>query len=354
MLQTLAFGGTLAKRLVEDAPQTSQPPVALYFLGVANLVVFLPVLLVLFYTFQYVYPTLAAVEDPLPAYEALAMNDDDGQTKNGSNTPMRTAQPGMPITASIRATNRLIRSLNGWLSNFRGLGYSVLIGILTGLTTLFFGMFGFIPRPVAHLLALVIVAPLSTTWTHLVVTRPSAKSFARRIPALKKVYRATWLPTFLLWAATNACVYFPILLAGLIGLELSDPERPDQIRSQLPTGSDAGKALAVLGLLLGLQVLLYIPAETALTRVQASLLPPDEDTVVPFDRSFAGRVEPELVTGKGFATFGAAIKSVTRASWVRIYLQRLKLCAVSMAIYFAVIAVVMVEALIVTAIQGSQ
>ncbi|KAL2172840.1 hypothetical protein VTG60DRAFT_18 [Thermothelomyces hinnuleus] len=353
MLQTLALGSTLAKRLVEDAPQTSQPPVALYFLGVANLVVFLPVLLILFYTFQYVYPTLAAVEDPLPAYEALAMNDDDGQPKSG-NTPTRTAQPGMPITASIRATNRLIRSLNGWLSNFRGLGYSVLIGILTGLATLFFALFPFVPRPVAHLFALVIVAPLSTTWTHLVITRPSAKSFAQRIPALKKVYRATWLPTFLVWAATNACVYFPMLLAGLIGLELRDPERPDQIRSQLPTSSDAGKALAVLGLSLGLQVLLYIPAETALTRVQASLLPPDEDTIVPFDRSFAGRVEPELVTGKGFTTFGAAIKSVTRASWVRIYLQRLKLFAVSMAIYFAVIAVVMVEALIVTVIQGSQ
>ncbi|KAL2157520.1 hypothetical protein VTH06DRAFT_6071 [Thermothelomyces fergusii] len=353
MLETLALSGRLAKRFVEDIPQTSgQPSVALLILALVNFVVFLPVFLILFYTLHYVYPTLAAVEDPLPAYESLAMNDDAGSQPKGDGGPAPTARLGVPVTASLCATSRLIRSLGGWLANFRGLGYSLLIGILTCLAIMFFAALPFVPGPVAHLLALLVVAPLSATWTHLVVTRPSASPFTQRIPALKKAYRATWLPTVLVWAALNACAYLPMLLARLVGLELPDPDQPDQV--ELPAGPDAGKALAVVAVFLALQALLYVPAHTALIRVQASLLPPDEDTVVPFDRSFGGRVEPELVTGKGFATFGAAVKSVTRDSWLRIYLLRLKLFAVSVAIYSVIIFVVALEAVLVSVLRGGQ
>ncbi|KAL2153379.1 hypothetical protein VTH82DRAFT_4534 [Thermothelomyces myriococcoides] len=363
MLQTLAFGGALAKRFVEDRPETSQPSVGLVFLGVANLSVFIPVFFIVFYTFQHVYPALAAVEDPLPPYESLAMNDDDGQTKNGNNlatttstTTTTTTQPGKPITSSIRETNRLIRSLSGWLSNFRGLGFFLVVGILTGLATLFLCALPFVPRFVAHLLALLIVAPLSTTWTHVVITRPSAKSSFQRVPPLKKTYRAIWLPTVFNWAAITVATYSPVLLARLIDLPLPDPERPDRFRGELPAGSvsDVAKWLAVFGVSVGLQVLLCVPAQTVLMRVQASLLPPDEDTVVPFDRSFGGRVEPEVVTGKGFATFGAALNSITRDSWVRIYMQRIKLFAMSMVLYFAVAAIIMVEVLISWFVVGRQ
>ncbi|KAK4245764.1 hypothetical protein C7999DRAFT_16047 [Corynascus novoguineensis] len=346
---TSAVGSALAKRLVENPPE-ERPPAIFVFLPIVNLVIFLPVFLILLYSLEQVYPTLAAVEDPLPAYEALPLNDDG--TPKSDNTPVLTAEPGRPITASLRATNRLLRSLNGWLSNFRGLGYATLIAILTIITTLFLSLLPFVPGPVADLIALIAFSPLSTTWTHLVITRPTSKSFFQRIPPLKKVYLATWLPTLLVWVAVNATIFFPFLLARTIGLDLIDPENPDQGLSQLPRGSDAGKATAVLGLSLALQVLFYIPAHTALRRVQASLLPPDEDTLVPFDRSFAGLVEPEVVSGKGFATFGAALKTVTRASWARIYMLRVKVFAVAIAGYAAIVAAVVVEFLIVLMIRG--
>jgi len=342
-----ALGGELAKRLVEDPPK-QQLDSGLALLIIGNWIVLLPIFLILGYTLEHVYPTLAAVEDPLPAYEALPLND-DGTPKN-DNDPIRTAQPGKPITASIRATNRLIRSLGGWMSNFRGLGYSALIAIITILTTLFFALPPFIPARIAHLFSLILIAPLYTTWTHLVITAPSAKSFAKRIPSIKKVYLATWFPTFLLWAAAHASFLLPALLGRLIGLEM--PHNPDQVGSQPVNGSNIGKAIAVLGLSLGLQVLLVIPAETALRRVQASLLPPDEDTIVPFDRSFAGRVEPEVVTGKGFATFGAALKTVTRASWIRIYLLRIKVFFVNMAAFVAMGVFFILQFLVVSAIRG--
>ncbi|KAK4157262.1 hypothetical protein C8A00DRAFT_29827 [Chaetomidium leptoderma] len=329
MFSTVTIGHSLAKRFTEDPPQWKLPTTA-YFLFLGDFLLFLPVLLIFGYTLQHVYPTLAAVEDPLPAYEALAMNDDG--TPKADNDPIRTAQPGKPITSSIRATNRLIRSLGGWLSNFRGLGYSIVIGFFT-LTAL--GVFSVVlPVRIAHLLALIALAPLSTTWTHIVITAPTpGKSFFQRIPSPRKVYLATWLPTILLWAAAHVSALLPELLDHVIGLQLRDRINGGRFRDEPLHGSDIAKILAVVGLSVALQALLVIPSHAALTRVQASLLPADQDTLVPFDRSFAGRVEPEVVTGKGFATFGAAIKTIPVASWVRIYLLRVKVFAVGMGVY---------------------
>jgi hypothetical protein len=339
MYSSVTIGGSLVKRLAENPPQQVKVPGAAIFVFIADFVVFLPVFLILLYTLSHVYPTLAAVEDPLPAYEALPMND-DGTPKTDTD-PVRTAQPGKPITASIRATNRLIRSLGGWLSNFRGLGYGFLIGMVTVMTTGILSRLPFVPVRIAHLISLLALSPLATTWTHLVITGPSAKSFARRIPSVKKVYVANWFPTFLLWASAHAAVVFPELLGKAIGLRM--PNGPIQVGGEPMNGSDAGKVICVAALSLLLQAVLVIPAHAALTRVQASLLPADEDTIVPFDRSFAGRVEPEVVTGKGFATFGAAIKTIPRSSWIRIYLLRIKVFFVSMAVYFVLGAIVLLE-----------
>ncbi|KAH6856444.1 hypothetical protein B0I37DRAFT_367412 [Chaetomium sp. MPI-CAGE-AT-0009] len=341
MYSAVTIGGPLAKRLAENPPQQVKIPGAAVFVFVADLVVFLPVLLILVYTLSHVYPTLAAVEDPLPAYEALPLNDDG--TPKTDNEPVRTAQPGKPITASIRATNRLIRSLGGWLANFRGLGYGLLIGMVTLMTTGVLSRLPFVPVRIAHLIALLALSPFATTWTHLVITGPSTKSFAQRIPSVKKVYVANWFPTFLLWAAAHAAVIFPELLGKAIGLRINNPNDPSQIHGEPMNGSDAGKVICVAALSLVLQAVLVIPAHAALTRVQASLLPADEDPIVPFDRSFAGRVEPEVVTGKGFATFGAALKTIPRASWLRIYMLRIKVFFLSMAVYFVLGAVVLLE-----------
>ncbi|KAL2137401.1 hypothetical protein VTI74DRAFT_22 [Chaetomium olivicolor] len=340
MLSTVTVGGALAKRFVENGPQDWKLPPLAYFLFLADFLLFLPVLLLIGYSFGHVFPTLAAVEDPVSDYEALAMNDDDDSTPKDPADPVRVAQPGKPITSSMRATSRLLRSQGGWLSHFRGFGLNVILSIMTVTTLSFFSLVPFIPPRFAHLLALLALSPLSTTWTHVIITPPSSKSFASRIPNIRKVYLATWLPTTLLWAAAHAAIIFPTLLADLIRLPLRDPRQMPGDDGQQLDGSTIAKIICVAGVSLGLQVLLVIPAHTAVTRVQASLLPADEDTVVPFDRSFAGRVEPEVVTGKGFATFGAAIATITLRSWVRIYLLRVKVFAITTAVYVLIAAVV--------------
>jgi hypothetical protein len=292
------------------------------------------------------------VEDPLPAYTAVPLNEESAP-KDNDILPVLSIEPAKPVTSSLRATNRLLRSFGGWSSNFRGLGPAVVLGLLTLITMFFFTALPFMPTRVAHLLALLVLSPLSTAWTHVVITPPSAKSFFSRIPSARKTYIATALPIFALWSAAHIAVLAPYFLARAIGLPdplLSDLVSPlngdGDATSPAMSGSDAAKAICVAGFALGLQVLLVIPAMTALTRVQASLLPADEDTVVPFDRSFGGRVEPEVVSGRGFASVVDALRTVSFASWMRIYMLRIKLFAIETAAY-VVMAVVLVAQLFV-------
>lgn len=291
------------------------------------------------YTFGNVYPALAAVEDPLPAYDALPMND-DGTPKPANES----AQSGKPITSSLRATNRLLRSVGGWFSNLRGIGFAIVIGLLTGITSLFLSILPFVNRPLANLIAMMALSPLFTTWTHLVITPPSPKRFHQRIPRYRKVIVATWLPIALTWLATHLAVGIPFIIGVAVGLPIHQPQTPGDTPL---SGVKVAPSVGLLVLFIALQALLVVPAQTALVRVQASLLPADEDTLVPFDRSFAGRVEPEVVTGKGFATFGAALATLSWSSWWRIYLLRIKTFAISLVVYLVMGAVILVQILLV-------
>lgn len=271
--------------------------------------------------------------------------NDDGTPKDTAE-PVVVAQPGKPVTSSLRAINRLLRSLGGWRSNFRGLAYSFAVGFLMFATLSFANLLPFLNFRIGHLLALLAVAPLYAAWTHVIITPPSTTAFYRRIPNLRKTYIATFVPTIFLWASVHLSATLITLLSSHFNLSLSDPSDPNRFRDTLPSGPESGKGLAVLAVGLVLQVLLVIPAETALTRVQASLLPADQDTIVPFDRSFGGRVEPEVVSGKGWATLGAAVATVTRGSWLRIYLLRVKLWAVNILLQVGMVAIVVVQMLI--------
>lgn len=62
-------------------------------------------------------------------------------------------------------------------------------------------------------------------------------------------------------------------------------------------------------------VLIVFPANVSLTRVQASMLPEEHESIVPFDRTFSGKVKPEILGGSGavgmldaWKTFGWAAR----------------------------------------------
>jgi len=100
-----------------------------------------------------------------------------------------------------------------------------------------------------------------------------------------------------------------------------------------------GVSIGALALVLGF--LLVVPADVSLTRVQASLLADSEETIVPFDRSFNGKVIPEIVGGTGAIGMLDAWKSFDWAARVRLVKAYLKVFLMQLAIasVFVVIAV---------------
>ncbi|KAF4972357.1 hypothetical protein F66182_17752, partial [Fusarium sp. NRRL 66182] len=73
----------------------------------------------------------------------------------------------------------------------------------------------------------------------------------------------------------------------------------------------------LLALFLVLYVLIQMPAEVTFIRVAASMLPEDDETIVPFDRSFGGKVTPEIVGGQGKIGIVDAWKSFSWGSRMR-------------------------------------
>ncbi len=289
------------------------------------------------YTFNQLYLTLAMVEDPNPpAYEPLSTDDGESTATLTGDGP--APEPAKPITSSLRATSALLRSIGGWRGNFRGIWCAFSLAILSTIATAIFGAFTF--PWIGTLLASLLLVQLATAWTTIVISQPSPRSFLRRLPPLRKTFEATCFPVLINWLAQTVALGIPMLLTDLLKIQRWDPQQPNKVPAY--NGHTSWKVLILLIVSVALQAFLVIPSKVVLTRVQASLLPPEEDAIIPFDRSFEGTVEPAIVGGKGFVTMKNAFKTFSRASWIRLYKLYVKIFLASMAIYAAFFAVMLV------------
>ncbi|KAK4230091.1 hypothetical protein QBC38DRAFT_470576 [Podospora fimiseda] len=343
--------------------------VAMQVLGVVNFFLFLPLITYIFYTLGQIFPTLAAIEDPLPPYESIPINDpssdapllgtttdpsikkttspritlDDPELAGGSSSSAgATWSSPIPVTSSLRKTHRALTASGGskFRSLFKGLLFQLITQFLMSLASSpFYAILG--PQ-FAHLASLLLFTNLRTAWTHIIITPTSTKSAWKRIPAFKRNFVATYIPILCYWAALHCSILVPYFLAGLAGFTGTDRDRNNEQAKGTKELIFSLFAVAVWIVSIGV----VIPAETALLRVQASLLPEEEETIVPFDRSFGGRVEPAVVSGKGFPGVKAALATVSWASWRRIVGQQVKIFGVSLAAFFGIFVVVGLQALV--------
>ncbi|KAI1334018.1 putative ubiquitin conjugating enzyme [Xylariaceae sp. FL0016] len=311
---------------------------ALLFL---DILLFLPAFLTVGYSFQHIFPTLAIVEDPSPpAYEPLDVNDEN-LAEDG--TPFANESAGSEtcaVSSSFRGIYRTLTAISGWRSLFRGLGCWIALSFATYVV---YGIFTavWVPALIAAPLSAVALVQLYTAWTHIVISTPSPKRFWQRLPPFKKAFQATALPVCIYLFAIELTSFLPKGLASLMGMNLYDPKNPNT----LPEGNanDIWKGIIVLIVSVLMHIGLVIPSQVVLTRVQASLLPEEDDTVIPFDRSFQGKVEPAIVGGKGFVTMLDAWHSFSRASWVRLVKLYVKVFLASLALSFLWMAIVIPE-----------
>ncbi|PSR77299.1 hypothetical protein BD289DRAFT_445553 [Coniella lustricola] len=336
-----SLGGVLAKRAVDmsngeipgdDMAQLPGWAVLVFF---ADFLVFLPVFLYIGYTLTQIYPTLAIIEDPEPpaaTYSAVSLN---------ANEPSAVVDgaDGVLITSSLRRTNRLLFSTAGWTANFRGYDCAIVASLAAGLCGVVFGPW--VPRFLIMLIAGLSTVQLSAAWTHIVISMPSERRFWRRLPPFVKTFQATWLPITAYCVATEVTHLLPRLLLKLFGFSQWDFRNPTSVPNY--SHHALWQSFLVVLVAIASTVLLMIPAHVILCRVQASFLPPDEDTIVPFDRSFGGVVEPAVVTGKGYVDFVTAWRTFSRESWIRLYKLLAKIALVTWAVYAVVLMIVVPE-----------
>ncbi|CAK7221901.1 hypothetical protein SCUCBS95973_004658 [Sporothrix curviconia] len=357
--QIAAMGLSVLRRSLESNPDTPDtpetphgptynlPPLTWGLIALITLV-FAPAFLYISYSVKSVYTTLAIVENPTPAaYETVASDETDAAPAAAPDaegvdeeTVTDVPSPSKPVTASLHRTDKLLRTVNGWRGNFRGFFLAVLIFILEAVGTLVLAAIPFLPPLVAGLIVSLALVQLQAAWVHTVIrANPSSTSIFRGgLPPFRRTFEATSIPTFLLWAANVAVTLVSLLVSRALKLETYDVRNPGTVPQFTP--DMIWKTIVVFIVAISLVFTLTLPANVILIRVQASLLPPDEDTIVPFDRSFNGTVEPAVVGGRSYVTIKDALRTFSRASWKRVIILYIKLHVLSILVNVLYVAAV--------------
>ncbi|KAI0158815.1 ubiquitin carrier protein [Pestalotiopsis sp. NC0098] len=343
------------KRAVEN-DDVYQLPGWAFGIALIDVLIFLPFLLVVGYTFNNVFPVIAMIEDPSPpAYEPVSLNAETDSLAEDMAAPVadesaRGGQDTRAISSSFRSLHRTIKGISGWKSYFRGLGCWAALTVSTMFVYGIVSALPFIPAIVAAMISAIALVQLYCAWLHIVISNPSEKRFYQRLPPFRKAFQACALPTVIYFIALEMQSYIPKVLIGLMGMTTYDPSNPTQVPQ--PSASDSWKGFIVFLVTIALTVFVTIPAHVVLTRTQASLLPEEDETIVPFDRSFQGKLEPAIIGGRGYVTIKDAWQTFSRASWIRLVKLYVKIFAATMAVYFGFALILIPEALLIA--SGTQ
>lgn len=300
---------------------------------------------------------LAIIEDPSPpAYEPVSLNEPSRDAHDHmAPQPDEALGQSAATTSSFRATYRAVYAIGGWKSLFRGYQFYLPATIATGMCYGIFGGLG-IPSPIAAPIAAIAMAPLWTGWVHAVISVPSSKTFSQRLLPFSQIFRAVALPLVLYFFAAELSNFVPLLLAAAMGMTIfEDPSGSPDSRNgtfRAPDHNDAWKAIVVLVAAAVLKVFVAIPAHVVLVRVQASLLPEDDETIVPFDRTFQNRLEPAIIGGLGHVTVKDAWATFSRASWTRLIKLYVKIFLAGFAAWLLWLVVVIPELAIIVGVSG--
>ena len=280
-----------------------------------------------------VVSTLAAIEDSTPAIYVRIDNDFNPNKPVDSAEPeAATATSAKPVTSSLRSTVRHLRARAGPWSRFRGFSLFLVYGLASGFLSSFFtdvpANYFLIQFFVQIIVSGVLLAPLQLAWVHAVISEPSPKRWYQRIPSYKTWTRIVPAAVFE-HTITGAAFFLPMALAkGLGGWEVFNSS-PD-----MPPAKIGCHAFAVIAGPSLLAFLVSIPARAIFIRVAASMLPEEDEAIVPFDRSFGGKVVPAILGGSGKLSIADAWRTFDRAARLRFVKVIAKVFAIEFALVF--------------------
>ena len=239
-----------------------------------------------------------------------------------------------PITATIRSTMKHLRSQAGRWSGFRGMALAVVYRLLeTVLSSILvsLGSSNLLTYVFAVIGTNVALAGLDMTWTHIIISAPSTRSWWQRIPSLDRV-KVIIIPTIIYTIAEHGSQLLPYALLKAFSFEsyLQDPRSLQNATPELQREM-LGKWILVLLVGILSYFLILVPATITLRRVQASMLPDEDEAIVPFDRTFNGKVQPVVAGGSGAVSMLDAWKTFDWPAWIRYLKLQAKLVALVVA-----------------------
>lgn len=195
----------------------------------------------------------------------------------------------------------------------------------------------------AESVMIVLFSSWDTAWVHVAITQPTLRIWYRRLPPFFSTLRATWRP--LLLSHTARFVIWrviPRILRWSVGFYAADFKDAEGFIT-----SDKILRSCFWLIVNGACLLVWLPVHMAATRVQVSLLPEEEETIVPVDRSFGTNgpngLRPGLLAeSRGPLSMKEAWRSVTWDELRRVVVLRAKFVAVQL-IFSAVFWVVLGE-----------
>jgi hypothetical protein len=262
-----------------------------------------------------VITTLCMVESPMAAITVSpsATTPSDKEDSDEKETlletgPTITLVSQKPITSSIRGTIRHLVANAGRFARFRGYRIHILHTLLAGIVTTFFsGALAGVPGQavIGAGITGAALANIHAAWTHKVVGMPTEKSLWQRIPS-KSHWKTLALPAAIASVMPYISIYLTCGVAMLLHLHKVETEN---IQSCAQWMGLVARFLAIFVFAITCTLFLCLPAMVTLIRIEASILPEDEDTIVPFDRTFGGKVVSQMMGGSGVVGFLDAWRS---------------------------------------------
>ncbi|KAF2193781.1 hypothetical protein K469DRAFT_712598 [Zopfia rhizophila CBS 207.26] len=338
---------SLLKRAVENGPEMEIPKWGLAILA-TTLIVFLFFMSALEYTLKDVIATLTMVETPAAAITVSPSKD---LTAKDTREPLLETGPTVtlvhqkPITSSIRGTIRHLVSTAGTWSRWRGIMSFIVYNLSFSVVANIFDVL--VPQVPGRLVLITgitgaLLANLHATWTHKVISMPTNKRLLSRIPS-----RANWKLLAFPAAVEASAGYLSVYIAQgfiiLFGLNTLNNDNFAEYTCREWT-SVVLRMLAIFTIILSCGLFIVLPALVTQIRVEASILPEDDDTIVPFDRTFAGKVVPKILGGTGAIGFLDAWRSFNWEARRRLIKLYAKIFVIATALFVVLAHVIAFEA----------
>ncbi|ORX95963.1 hypothetical protein BCR34DRAFT_593988 [Clohesyomyces aquaticus] len=331
---------SFAKRAVEKGHEIKVPAWGAAIV-IVSFVLFVAFISAVEYTLKDVVATLAMIETPSaaitvsPSGESAPKDVKEALLEDG---PAITLVHQKPLTSSIRATIRHVVSEAGKLARWRGyLAYFIYHFCFNLVAN---GLDSVMPRFPGRLVLVAgaagaLTANLHAAWTHKVISMPHTTRFFRTIPA-----RSNWkllaLPAAINASAVYLSVYVAHISSMVLGLHGVHNDKLAEYSGAQWTFVVL-RIVAVIAIAVSCALFIVLPAHVTQIRIEASILPEEQDTIVPFDRTFSGKVVPQILGGTGAVGFLDAWRSFgweARRRLVKLYAK----------IFFVVIALCLVAA----------